>query len=164
MNIADALAAVKFVMECGEVPMLVGEAGVGKTQLIEEIGAQTGRHVIKLMLSQMEPGDLIGLPVRDEANNKTRYLAPDWFPTRSDVILFLDEINRAHITVRSAIMQLLIDRRLHEHKLPDGVWLCAAMNPDTPDYEVEAIIDKAFIDRFVWIKVTNNVNSWREYN
>lgn len=163
MRIDEARKIIRFLAEIGEVPILVGEAGIGKTQIIKEIGKETGREVRILTLSQMEPGDLLGLPVRDEESNVTRFLAPDWWPESGDTIIFLDEINRSHPSVRAAVMQLLLDKRLHNHVLPDGTWVVAAMNPETNDYQVDAIFDRAFIDRFVWIAVTNDVESWYSY-
>jgi len=163
MRIDEARPVLKYLMSLGMVPMLVGEAGIGKTEIIKRIGEETKRKVIILMLSQMEPGDLLGLPTRDEKEQMTVYYKPDWWPKDGNCIIFLDEINRAHVTVRHAVMQLLIDRRIHNNILPDGCWLVAAMNPETEDYEVEEIIDRAFIDRFVWIKLTNNLEDWKRF-
>lgn len=161
MKINEVGKILPNIMELGEVPILVGHAGVGKTQIVKEIAQETGRELIILMLSQMEPGDLLGMPERD--NDKTIWLKPDWFPADGNTILFLDEINRANHLTRAAVMQLLLDKRLNEHVLPDGVWVCAAMNPDTEDYEVNEIIDAAFVDRFVWLKVTNRFEDFEAY-
>uniref|UniRef100_A0A832MN15 AAA+ ATPase domain-containing protein n=1 Tax=Pseudothermotoga hypogea TaxID=57487 RepID=A0A832MN15_9THEM len=163
MRIDEAKPVLQYIMQLGMVPMLVGEAGIGKTEIIKRIGLENNRDVIVLMLSQMEPGDLLGLPARDERTQKTIYYKPDWWPEHGDTIVFLDEINRSHVSVRHAVMQLLIDKRIHNNKLPDGTWLVAAMNPETEEYEVEQIIDKAFMDRFVWIKLTNNLEDWKKF-
>lgn len=161
MKINEVGKILPNIMELGEVPILVGHAGVGKTQIVKEIAQETGRELIILMLSQMEPGDLLGMPERD--NDKTIWLKPDWFPADGNTILFLDEINRANHLTRAAVMQLLIDKKLNNHELPEGTWLCAAMNPDTEDYEVNEIIDAAFVDRFVWLKVTNRFEDFEAY-
>jgi len=161
MYISELKNVLPKIMSVGEVPILVGHAGVGKTDVIKQIGKETNREVKILVLSQMEPGDLLGMPSRD--GDRTVWLKPDWFPRSDNEILFLDEINRASDITRAAVMQLLLDRRLNDHVLPDGVWLVAAMNPDTEKYELNQIIDQAFIDRFVWIKVTNNLYQFKEY-
>lgn len=163
MNIGEVKKCVKYVMSLGETPILVGHAGVGKTEMIKQIGNETNRKVVVLLLSQMEPGDLLGFPSKDEKTGKTKYYAPDWWPEDGNTIVFLDEINRAHITVRNAVMQLLLDRRIHNNILPKGTWVCAAMNPETDEYEVEPIIDQAFVDRFVWLKVKPDYESWRNF-
>jgi hypothetical protein len=149
------------IMKNGEVPMLVGHAGVGKTEVIRAIGRKYNREVIVLALSQMEPGDLIGMPSRE--GNRTVWLQPEWWPQNGNTIIFLDEINRSHETVRAAIMQLLLDKRLNTHVLPEGTWLVAAMNPETDEYEVNMTIDQAYIDRFVWLKVINKFDEWKNF-
>ena len=161
MTINEAKQILPEIMKLKEVPILVGHAGVGKTEIVKQIGRQTGRKVQILVLSQMEPGDLLGMPDKD--GDRTVWLKPDWFPKDDNVILFLDEINRASDITRAAVMQLLLDRRLNDHVLPDGVWLVAAMNPDADNYEVNQVIDQAFIDRFVWIKVTNSIDDFKKY-
>jgi len=163
MKINDISKIVKFVCNQGEVPMLVGHAGIGKTQSIKDLARETGRELHILMLSQMEPGDLLGLPARDPSANRTVYMRPDWFPETGNSILFLDEINRAHESVRHAVMQLILDRRINNHVLPDGVWIVAAMNPATDEYLVDDLSDAAFLDRFVWIKVSSNTNDYIDY-
>jgi len=163
MRISEVKNVVGFVCSNGEVPMLVGHAGIGKTESIKQLAIDTGRKLHILMLSQMEPGDLLGLPVKDPAANRTIYLKPDWFPEDGNSILFLDEINRAHESVRHAVMQLILDRRINNHVLPDGVWIVAAMNPSTEDYSVDDLEDAAFLDRFVWIKAVSNTKDFMEY-
>ncbi len=55
----------KKIMEAGEIPLIWGgHFGVGKTDIAREIASETGRELIILIISQMEPGDLIGLPAR----------------------------------------------------------------------------------------------------
>jgi len=78
MHISEVREVLPRIMELREVPILVGHAGVGKTEIVKQIGKETGRDVRILVLSQMEPGDLIGMPARDK--DRTVWLKPDWFP------------------------------------------------------------------------------------
>ena len=162
MTVNEAKKLAKKIMSAGEVPLLVGHFGVGKTDIAREIAKETGRQLIILILSQMEPGDLIGLPSREEG--KTVFLKPDWWPESGQTILLLDEINRAHRSIRNAIMQLLIDRRIHNHILPDGTWIMAAMNPPDDEYDqAELITDPAFISRFFILEVNPDPDEWIEW-
>ena len=88
MRIKEAARVLPEIMKQGEVPILVGHAGVGKTQIVKEIASKTGRKLITLVLSQMEPGDLIGMP--DRKGDRTVWLKPEWFPEDGNSILFLD--------------------------------------------------------------------------
>ncbi|SHH16086.1 AAA family ATPase [Thermosipho atlanticus] len=162
MTIQEAKYLSKKIMESGEVPLLVGHFGVGKTDLMREIANETNRKLVILVLSQMEPGDLIGLPSRE--NNKTVFLAPDWWPDNENYIIFLDEINRSHRSIRNAIMQLLIDKRIHNHVLPKGTWIAASMNPPDEDYDqVDLITDPAFLSRFFILEISPSVDEWLQW-
>ncbi|HOY27020.1 MAG TPA: MoxR family ATPase, partial [Mesotoga sp.] len=147
MKAQDVKYLSRKIMEAGEIPLLWGHFGVGKTDLAREIAEETGRKLVILVISQMEPGDLIGMPSRD--GERTLFLRPDWWPTDGNVILMIDEVNRAHRSIRNAIMQLLIDKRIHNHFLPEDSWIIAAANPPDEEYDqVELITDPAFMSRF----------------
>lgn len=162
LTINEAKFLCKKIMEAGEVPLLVGHFGVGKTDIAKQIAMENGRKIIILILSQMEPGDLIGLPSRQE--DKTVFLKPDWWPESGECLIVLDEINRAHRSIRNAIMQLLIDRRIHNHILPEGVWIMATMNPPDEEYDqADLITDPAFISRFFVLHVSPTVEEWKEW-
>ncbi|HOO74479.1 MAG TPA: MoxR family ATPase, partial [Tepiditoga sp.] len=136
--------------------------GAGKTDIIRQIAEETGKELIILVISQMEPGDLIGLPSRSE--DKTLFLRPDWWPEKDNTIILIDEINRAHRSIRNAIMQLLLDRRIHNHILPAGTWIAAAANPPDEDYDqVDLISDPAFMSRFFHLSITPDVSSWLKW-
>lgn len=140
---------------------LVGPMGIGKSQIVRQAACEARVGFIDLRLSLMEPGDLIGLPARE--NGRTKWLAPEWFPepgTRG--ILLLEEPNRSALDVRQAIFQLLTEWRLHTHVLPDGWVIIAAMNPDDGVYQVEAL-DIAMLRRFLQIKVTPTVEEWLQW-
>ncbi|KLO23944.1 AAA family ATPase [Marinitoga sp. 1155] len=152
----------KKIMESGEIPLIWGHFGVGKTDIIREIAKESNRELIILVISQMEPGDLIGLPSRD--NNKTVFLKPDWWPEKDNSIIMIDEINRAHRSIRNAIMQLLLDRRIHNHILPEGTWIVAAANPPDEDYDqIDLITDPAFMSRFFHINLNADAEEWVQW-
>jgi len=154
---------IKSICGAGEIPILLGNAGVGKTEIVKQIANETGRELIILISSQMEPGDLIGMPARDLERKETVYLKPDWFPKDGNCILFLDEIGRTSTATRSAMLQLLTDKRLHSHKLPEDTWIVAASNPFNDRFDQEDIYDDAFVDRFVWISVGVDSDQWIDW-
>ncbi len=162
LTVNEAKFLSRKIMEAGEVPLLVGHFGVGKTDVARQIATETGRKLIILILSQMEPGDLIGLPSRQ--NEQTVFLKPDWWPPDGKTIILLDEINRAHRSIRNAIMQLVIDKRIHNHVLPEGTWIMATMNPPDEEYDqAELITDPAFISRFFILDITPSPEEWQSW-
>ena len=89
------------------------------------------------------------------------YARPEWFPDESQPkgILFLDELNRAPVDVRQAVFQLVKEKTMHTHKLPEGWFIVSAINPDNTGYQVETL-DKAMLRRFCQIKVTKDADIW----
>ena len=52
--------------------MLVGKHGIGKSRILENYFSQKGQKVVTLFLGQMsDPGDLIGLPEKNQQTGKT---------------------------------------------------------------------------------------------
>ena len=148
MNISQANKVLPILMEKGVVPFLWGHQGVGKTQTIEQIGLLTGRRVIHLHLATQEPGDVVGLLVKNE-DGTVRHARPEWFPTDPNVILFLDEFNRAPMEVIQTTLPLVGKQRsIHTHKLPEGAWIVAAGNYDNNTMNVTSIADAALMSRF----------------
>jgi nucleoside-triphosphatase THEP1 len=111
----------------GKVPVTVniaGDAGLGKTSAILQLGEELGLSVVKLNLSQIEElGDLIGFPIKEfkvkNAEGKTLWIteqeietasskgykvvdkrmshaAPEWIQGKEEGgILILDDFTRA---------------------------------------------------------------------
>jgi len=80
--------------------------------------------------------------------------------------IFLDEISRAPLDVRQAALQLVLDRKIHQHDLPitngQRTFIVAADNPDNGDYAVEEL-DRALIDRFTSVDVEVDVQGWLDW-
>lgn len=178
MNITQLKKAFPLIIQTDLTPILVGQHGTGKSQVIRQLAAANDAGMVELRLGQMEVGDLIGLAefVRDAKGNplSTRFIKPDYLPTSGKGIFFLDEINRATKDLHQATFQLILDKRLHQYMLPkatfdkDGNWLdgwvvVAAMNPSTEDYVVTDMSDSAYTDRFCYIKYEPTVAEWLEY-
>ena len=72
--------------------MLVGNHGIGKSEILTEYFSAKGMKVVPLFLGQMsDPGDLIGIPNRNESTGKTDFMPPYWFPLDGKpIVLFLD--------------------------------------------------------------------------
>lgn len=56
--------------------MLVGNHGIGKSQILTNYFKEKGMEVVALFLGLMaDPGNLIGLPNEDEKTSKTDFIA-----------------------------------------------------------------------------------------
>ena len=105
--------------------MLVGKHGIGKSEILTEYYSRRGMKVVPLFLGQMsDPGDLIGIPNKNEETGKTEFMPPYWFPLDGKpIVLFLDELNRARPEILQTIMDLALNRTLAGRALPEGSWL-----------------------------------------
>jgi len=161
MRISELKKVLAKLETIQEPVLLVGHAGVGKTEIVRQLAQETGRKLYTVILSQLEPGDLLGLPVTRDG--VTEFLRPNWLPKEDKrAILFLDEINRAPIYVRQSIFQLVLDRQVGPHKLGD-VFIIAAANPDTEEYVVSDMNDRALLNRFVILSVSNDPVDFNSY-
>ena len=157
-----------------------GDHGIGKSESVYAFAKANNFHVEPLFLSHQEVADLIGIPTLEKDENGhplTTWSKPIWLH-RMEVaaaqgkrtILFLDELNRAQTEVRQAALQLVLDKMIHEHKLPEttvnGVafqsFVVAAVNPSDGFYQVDEL-DPALLDRFLHFKLTVNADSWIEW-
>ena len=165
MNLLQAKKAVPVTFKLGITPFLWGVHGIGKSQAIYQLTKEMGIDFIDLRLGQMEVGDLLGLPefIERKGNKFTMFAIPDWFPKEgTSGILFLDELNRATRDVLQAVFQLILDRRLHQYKLPNTWHIVAAGNPSSSEYFVTEM-EAALKDRFCHIKVESDFRIWMKY-
>lgn len=140
--------------------MLVGKHGIGKSRILEDYFATKGAKVVTLFLGQMsDPGDLIGLPEKNEKTGKTDFMLPYWFPTDGEpVVLFLDELNRARPEVLQTIMDLTLNRKLAGKTLPDGSRIISAVNNGN-EYQLTDL-DPALVSRFNIYEFAPSVEDW----
>ena len=140
--------------------LLVGKHGIGKSEIITHHFEDKGIPVIALFLGQMsDPGDLIGLPNKDEATGKTEFMPPYWFPMDDKpVVLFLDEMNRARPEILQSVMDLSLNRKLAGRSLPPGSRVIAAVN-DGEEYQLTDL-DPALVSRFNVYFFSPTVGEW----
>jgi hypothetical protein len=149
--------------------LIRADHGVGKSQITKqladhfrelEFGGKDFPFFDKRM-SQLEPGDIIGLPYTDGIT--TRFNPPDWYKVCCDQpsFLFLDEINRATQEVQQACFQIILDRELNGHKLHPQTRIYAAINTGAA-YVVNEM-DPALLDRFWTIDLDPTPEEWQEW-
>jgi hypothetical protein len=145
--------------------MIWGPPGIGKSELIAEIGAETNRPVIDMRLLLLEPTDIKGIPYYDPDTKTMKWAQPADLPTEgqfSNAILFLDEINAAPPSVQAAAYQLILNRRVGEYHLPKGVSMVCAGNRDS-DKGVTYRMPSPLANRLVHIEMAANFEDWQKW-
>lgn len=79
-----------------------------------------------------------------------------------NAVLFLDEINAAPPSVQAAAYQLILNRRVGEYRLPDGVSMVCAGNRDS-DKGVTYRMPSPLANRLVHIEMTANFEDWQTW-
>jgi hypothetical protein len=170
MNVEQMKVVLKEVLtNTNLTPCVVGHRGVGKTAGIIQVCREIGRRYKSLRLGQMEVGDLVGIPYRQE--DVMHWSRPSWWPVTDDpeTVIHCDELNRAQQEdTLQAIFQFVEppaegqQRGLHTHKLDCKHKVVVSINPPDGTYQV-ATLDRALLDRMVMLQVETDYACWARY-
>ncbi len=182
MNFLDTLKSVELILATGEVPLVVGESGIGKTALASKIATDNNWSLIVIDGNLLKEGEIGGLPTVESyfsldskgqrVEKKTTIYAvhtklkeiDEEISKGNTVLLFIDELNRCEHTVQQELMNLILNREINGYKLNENVKILSAMNPSSKygedlDYQV-VDMDPAQENRFVWLNMEPNPNEW----
>lgn len=171
MNFTEAINTIELVMMANDVPLIIGESGIGKTSLVRRLANQNNYNLVNIDANLLKEGEIGGLPY--VSNGRTVYATHNKLAEVSElskdnegVILFIDELNRCEHAVQQELMNLILNREINGYKLADRVKVIAAMNPsnkydnfENSDYQV-VDMDQAQEDRFVWIELDSDTKEW----
>lgn len=178
---SKAKRGINLALKANLVPVLVGHAGIGKTEICQQIAEENNFGWVKpLNISNTKEGEMSmpfiakidGKPVVVYAPHSTleeaKRLAENEYKD-SHVLLLIDELNRGDTAVITEGMQLIQSRRINNFELPDNVKIICAMNPsadmddfEESDYAVTSI-DNAIIDRGAFFYIDADPDSWIDW-
>jgi len=142
-----------------------GPPGIGKSDIIKQLGEELDAHVIDVRLSLWEPTDIKGIPYFDSNDGTMKWAPPSELPSlffahkHKLIILFMDEMNSAAPSVQAAAYQLILNRRVGTYQLPDNVVMVAAGNRES-DKGVTFRMPAPLANRFVHLEMTHE---WDDY-
>jgi hypothetical protein len=156
--------AKRSIRKCVKIKRPVfmwGPPGIGKSDLVKQIGEEQGREVIDVRLSLWEPTDIKGIPYFNPEEHTMTWAPPAELPTdpNSTAILFLDELNSAAPATQAAAFQLVLNRRVGTYKLPEGVSIVAAGNREA-DKGVTYRMPAPLANRFVHLELRHDFEDW----
>jgi hypothetical protein len=179
MNITTLKKVLLPILESKLTPWIWGYHGKGKSETVETIYKDLGWLIFNFRLNtQADVGDFLGLQdfVKDSKTGKsiaTAFCMPEWLKNAIDFCLanpdkraciFIDEINRAATTdLIGPVFQMSLDRRLHTFIFPDNLDVIVASNPNTSDYAVLNLDDKALLSRFWHVYFNPTKAEWFAY-
>ena len=182
MNFIDTLKSVDLVLSTKEVPLVVGESGIGKTALAKRLAKENNWSLVVIDGNLLKEGEIGGLPTIESyigvdsngnevekkatiyaVHSKLREIDKEVANGRT-VLLFIDEINRCEHTVQQELMNLILNREINGYKLDDEVKILAAMNPSSKygsDFDYQVVdMDAAQENRFVWLNMEPDYSQW----
>ena len=159
-------------------PFLAGEAGTGKSSVIEAMCDKYGWHFFKVACNLLgDRTDISGVrsvKVNETINGKVEEVWKQIFFPHKDVkdamicaenhpdeitVLFLDEINRLSADITSAILSFTTDRKVGTETFPPNLRFITAGN----DRGNITHLDEASMTRFAKFSVTPSVEKWLEF-
>ena len=159
-----AKKAIRKSIQVRRPVFLWGPPGIGKSDLVKQIGDDAGREVIDVRLALWEPTDIKGIPYYNSDQGKMVWAPPAELPTdpESTAIIFLDELNSAPPAVQAAAYQLILNRAVGTYKLPKGVDLVAAGNREG-DRGVTYRMPAPLANRFVHLEAKVDFDDWQDW-
>ena len=184
----------QLIQAQGKIPVAInieGDAGLGKTSAIMQLGQELAMTTVKLNLSQLEElGDLVGFPIKEfqvkNSEGKTLWIteheietasskgyrvidkrmthaAPEWIQGKGEGgFLILDDYTRADARFMQATMEILDRQEYVSWKLPKNWHVILTTNPDNGDYNVTTL-DVAQKTRFISVELKFDVDVWAKW-
>jgi hypothetical protein len=164
----EAKAAIRKCLKKQRPVFMWGPPGIGKSDIVKQLGSEQNRNVIDVRLSLWEPTDIKGIPFYNNQLGTMSWAPPLEFPSDPDdtSILFLDELNSAAPATQAAAYQLILNRRVGTYVLPKGVSIVAAGNRET-DKGVTYRMPAPLANRFLHLELRcdfEDFHSWAVQN
>ena len=159
-----AKRAIRKAIQTRRPAFLWGPPGIGKSDIVKQIGVEADREVIDVRLALWEPTDIKGIPYYNAEQGKMVWAPPAELPLdpESTAIIFLDELNSAPPGVQAAAYQLVLNRRVGTYVLPKGVDIIAAGNRDG-DKGVTFRMPSPLANRFIHLEAKVDFDDYQEW-
>jgi len=159
-----AKRSIRKAIQTRRPTFLWGPPGIGKSDIVKQIGVDAGREVVDVRLALWEPTDIKGIPYYNADQGKMVWAPPSELPTdpESTAIIFLDELNSAPPAVQAAAYQLILNRRVGTYELPKGVDVVAAGNREG-DRGVTYRMPAPLANRFIHLEMKIDFDDFQEW-
>jgi hypothetical protein len=173
MHFRDLNTRLPSILDSGISVELVSAPGRGKSEFVRDFVAERpGWGMATMFLATMTPSDLMGyLHFAERGGRKvSEFSEPAWLTTvegksvfeHERGVLFLDEFGQGEADTKRASAELLLNRQLGPHRLPDGWSVIAASNRANDRSGVTKSFDFV-INRRIEINITDDLESWEQW-
>lgn len=183
------------LIDGGDTPISVcleGEAGLGKTAVVQQLAESKGMTFVKINLAQLEePAELVGFPFKEykiihnneekwvssdllktmncdyavTAESRMSYAVPAWVPREfnpNGTMLVLDDFSRANSLIIQAVMEIINTGSYVSWDLPKYTNIVLTSNPDNGSYTVTGL-DDAVKSRMITCCGKFDINEWARW-
>jgi hypothetical protein len=139
--------------------LLLSAPGVGKSDIVKQAAQEAGLPLRSLLGTQIAPEDVSGIP--RIVGERSVFCPPRMLLPEGDqpFVLFLDELPACPADIQKAFYSLLLERRVGEHRLPQGTWVVAAGNR-ADDRALVRTMSSALVNRVFLINIRVDVKQW----
>ena len=159
------------------IPYVEGGVGQGKTTCIQSlVNDQLILKTVKQLfdfkedklgfinfgLPQFDPSELAGWLVPSKDGETMSRLRPNFMPIDGCGIIFVDEVAQATLMSHNIFGQLVDERRLGDHYLPDG-WMVVGAGNRLSDRAGSNKLPSQLRDRFTYLDLEINLDDLLDY-
>lgn len=141
------------------VPLFMGNPGLGKTWIVEEFAESVGAHVELFLTSSKPPFEIDGIGIPNTQRTKAKHVEfENILKLKDGDILFFDELPNGNLATLNASLTFIESRiTAAGRKMPDimivGAGNFQGMTPMTPQIK----------RRFIWYEVKFNPSMWQDF-
>ncbi len=161
---ATYIEALRFNAATNGNLLVFGQAGIGKTEIPQQIANQLKIPVVYWNLSTQEAPDLVGLPMITK-DGAVEYAAPRYMPleerTEHPVIVLIDEIDKCKPELQNPLLEVLQSHTIMGRKLKIQSIVATGNLPDENAHSQP--VSHALTNRCMVFKLTHSFEPWRDW-
>jgi hypothetical protein len=167
INTATYENMIRFTAKSGGNLLVFGQAGIGKTEIPEQVAEQLGMDLVYWNLSTQEAPDLVGLPIISEENGApvVKYASPQYMPiaerTPRPVMVLIDELDKAKPDLQNPLLEVLHSRTINGRKLNIGCIVATGNLPEENAFSKP--VSHALTNRCQIFQLKSDFNAWQDW-